>query len=53
MGDGGSDGDGAYRLLGSLTTATQLTSEMLAETLWEALGRVSVTSRACFMREDR
>ena len=27
-----SEGDGAYRLLRSLTTASQLTSEMLAET---------------------
>ena len=30
--DRDSDGDGAYRLLGSLTTASQLTSKMLAET---------------------
>jgi hypothetical protein len=31
LGDSGSDGGGAYRLLGSLTTASQLTSEMLAK----------------------
>lgn len=30
--ESGSDGGGAYRLLGSLTAASQLTSEMLAET---------------------
>jgi hypothetical protein len=32
LGDRKSDGDGADRLLGSLTTASQLMSEMLAET---------------------
>ena len=42
-----SAGDGAYRLLGSLTTASQLTTEMLAETrrTGKRLSRILVAVR--------